>query len=290
MVGTAGLGLREHEQQPAPNAMPAPPRRRGGGAFAGRLRAGASRIIGVLTALALWELLPRAGVLPGEYIPPASVVLPRLAGLLGEPGFWADAGATLAGWAIGLGLATAVAVPLGLVIGTNAYLHRSTRAIVEFFRPIPSVALIPLTILLFGTTLDMKVVLVVFATFWPILVQAIYGVQEVDPVTRDSARTLGFNRRDIFLHITLPSAAPFIATGMRLASALAIVLAVTAELVAGAPGLGRAILLAQSAGAYDLMYALTVATGLISLLLSAVIARTERRLLRWHPSQREVRS
>jgi ABC-type nitrate/sulfonate/bicarbonate transport system permease component len=254
------------------------------------VRAGLSRGAGVLAALAMWELLPRAGVLPAQYIPPTSTVLPRLAGLLGETGFWADVAATLAGWAIGLGLAIVVAVPLGLVIGTNPYLHRSTRAIVEFFRPIPSVALIPLAILVFGTTLDMKVFLVVFATFWPILVQTIYGVQEVDPVTRDSARSFGFTRRDIFLRITLPSAAPFIATGMRLASALAIVLAVTGELVAGAPGLGRAILLAQNAGAYDLMYAFTLATGLISLLLSAAIARTERRLLRWHPSHREVRS
>lgn len=289
MVHTAVPGLREHKRTPAPSRAPVPPHRRARGAAARQLRAGASRSIGVFAALALWELLPLTGVLPGEYIPPASTVLPRLVGLLGESAFWSDVAATLAGWAIGLGLATVVAVPLGLAIGTNPYLHRSARAIVEFFRPIPSVALIPLAILVFGTTLDMKVFLVVFATFWPILVQSIYGVQEVDPVTRDSARSFGFTRRDVFLRITLPSAAPFIATGLRLASALAIVLAVTAELVAGAPGLGRAILLAQSAGAYDLMYALTVATGLISLLLSAALARTERRVLRWHPSHREAR-
>jgi ABC-type nitrate/sulfonate/bicarbonate transport system permease component len=290
VVGSAGPGLRERERPPGPAPAAPTPRAKAGGASFRWMRDGASRSVGVLAALALWELLPRTGVLPGEYIPPASIVLPRLVGLLGDAGFWTDVAATLAGWAIGLGLATVIAVPLGLAIGTNPYLHRSTRAIVEFFRPIPSVALIPLAILVFGTTLDMKVFLVVFATFWPILVQSIYGVQEVDPVTRDSARSFGFNRRDIFLRITLPSAAPFIATGMRLASALAIVLAITAELVAGAPGLGRAILLAQNAGAYDLMYALTVATGLISLLLSAAIARTERRLLRWHPSHREVKS
>lgn len=244
--------------------------------------------MGVFAAIALWEMLPWTGAVPAEFVPPASTVLPELGVLVGDPGFWADVAATLTGWAIGLGLAVLVAVPLGLLIGTNAYLFRSTRAVVEFFRPIPSVALIPLAILVFGTTLDMKIFLIVFATFWPLLVQSIYGVQEVDPVTRDSARSFGLNRREIFLRITLPSAAPFIATGLRLASALAIVLAITAELVAGAPGLGRAVLLAQNAGDYDLMYALTVATGVLSLMLSAGLAQGERRLLRWHPSHREV--
>ena len=249
-----------------------------------------SQLAGIILALVVWEFVPRAGLVPQRYIPPFTTVLPEFVAALGRGEFWVAAGNTLSAWAVGLSIGLVVGVLLGVVIGASAAAYRATRFVLEFFRPIPSVALIPLAILVFGTTLDMKVFLIVFATFWPILVQSIYGVQEVDPVTRDSARTFGFTRRDIFLRITLPSAAPFIATGMRLASALAIVLAITAELVAGAPGLGRAILIAQNAGAYDLMYALTVATGLISLLLSAAIARTERRLLRWHPSHREVKS
>ncbi|NMH96820.1 ABC transporter permease [Pseudonocardia sp. K10HN5] len=266
-------------------ARPPTPRRTGA-LWRGR----ASTWTGVVAAVALWELLPRLGILPAEYIPPASVVLPTLVGLFGDGAFWSDLGATLAGWVIGLSLSTVVAVPLGLLIGTTPALHRATRVLIEFFRPIPSVALIPLAILVFGITLDMKVFLIVFATFWPILVQSVYGVQDVDPVARDSARSFGLNRREIFFHITLPSAAPYVVTGLRLASALAIVLAVTGELVAGAPGLGRSILVAQSAGASDLMYALIVVTGLVSLLLSAALSAVERTLLHWHQSHRVVQS
>jgi ABC-type nitrate/sulfonate/bicarbonate transport system permease component len=245
---------------------------------------------GVLTALAVWELLPRIGLLPAEYIPPASEVLPRFVGLLGDRSFWSDVGGTFQGWAMGLGISILLAVPLGLLIGTNPYLDRATRAIVEFLRPIPSVALLPLAILLLGISMDMKVFLVAFATFWPILVQAIYGVQDVDPVARDTARSFGLGRTTIFFRVTLPSAAPYLATGLRVASALGIILAITAELVAGVPGLGQSILLAQSGGANDLMYALILATGLISLALSAALRRAERHALRWHISHRGTAS
>ncbi len=245
---------------------------------------------GVLAALLVWELLPRVGILPPDNIPPASEVLPRFAGLLDDASFWSNVGSTLQGWAIGLGISILLATPLGLLIGSNAYLDRATRATVEFLRPVPSVALLPLAILVLGISMDMKIFLVAFATFWPILVQAIYGVQDVDPVARDTARSFGVGRLAIFFRVTLPSAAPYLATGLRVASALGIILAITAELVAGVPGLGQAILLAQSGGAYDLMYALILATGLISLGLSAVLRRAERYALRWHVSHREVTS
>lgn len=243
--------------------------------------------MGVAAALALWELLPRVGILPRESIPPASVVIPEMFDLLGQHSFWIDVGGTLSAWAVGMSISICVAVPLGLLIGVNPYLYRATRAAVEFLRPIPSVALIPLAILVYGITFDMKVFLVTFATFWPLLIQSIYGVQDVDPVARDTARSFGLGRLVVFFKVTLPSAAPYIATGLRLASALAIILAITAELVAGVPGLGRSILLAQSAGANDLMYALILVTGLLSYGLSAALRRTEHHVLRWHQSHRE---
>ncbi len=243
---------------------------------------------GTLMGLALWEALPRLGVLPAEHIPPASQVLIALAGLLITGKFWGDVLATMQGWAVGLLISTVVAVPLGLLIGANEYLYRATKAIVEFLRPIPSVALIPLAILVYGITFPMKVFLVTFATFWPILIQSIYGVQDVDPVARDTARSFGLGRLTTFLRVTLPSASPYVATGLRLASSLALILAITAELVAGVPGLGKSILIAQSGGNSAVMYALIVATGLLGYGLSALFSRGEKRVLRWHASQRKA--
>lgn len=243
---------------------------------------------GVVAAVALWELLPRIGVLPAQYIPPASRVIPKMWDLLGTGSFWTEVAQTMEGWAIGVGLSALVGIPVGLLVGANQYLYRATRVTVEFLRPIPSVALIPLAVLIFGISMNMKVFLVTFATFWPILIQSIYGVQDVDPVARDTARSFGLGRLTIFFRVTLPSAAPYIATGLRVASALGIILAITAELVAGVPGLGQSILLAQSGGTNDQLYALIVLTGLLSFALSAILRRVERYVLRWHQSYRVV--
>jgi ABC-type nitrate/sulfonate/bicarbonate transport system permease component len=251
-----------------------------------RVRTVGTRLLGILAPLIVWEFLTRGGVLPREYLPPTSVIIAKMWDLLGQQAFWSDVGLTLEGWAIGFGISIAVALPLGLIVGTNAYLYRGCRIFVEAMRPIPSVALIPLAVLIFGISTEMKVFLVAFATFWPIFIQSIYGVQDVDPIARDTARSFGLGRRAIFFRVTLPSAAPYIATGLRLANALAIILAITAELVAGVPGLGRSILLAQSGGTNDLLYALIAATGLLSFALSAAFSRAERRLLHWHTNYR----
>jgi ABC-type nitrate/sulfonate/bicarbonate transport system permease component len=157
---------------------------------------------------------------------------------------------------------------------------------IEFLRPIPSVALIPLAVLVFGTRFPNKLFLVTFACVWPLLFQAIYGVQDVDPVAVDTARAFGFGRLQRLALVVLPSSASYIATGLRIASSVALILAVTSELVVGVPGLGSAINVAASSGDFALMYALIAVAGLLGLTLNALFARLEGWALRWHPSQR----
>jgi ABC-type nitrate/sulfonate/bicarbonate transport system permease component len=246
--------------------------------------------LSVLGVLALFELLPRIGVLPSDHFPPISETLSTLFDQLGESRFWEAVGNTLEGWALGLGIAAGLAIPIGIVIGSSRLLYRATRGVIEFLRPIPSVALIPLAILIYGTGLQSKVFLAAFASFWQVLVATLYGVQDVDPVATDTARSFGFSRPQRLLRVTLPSAIPYIATGIRIASAVSLILTVTAELVIGAAGLGRSINLARSGGNEELMYALILATGVLGLLLNAVFQRVERRVLHWHPSQRTARA
>ena len=242
----------------------------------------------VAVLLVLWELAVQTGIVSDTNIPPASAALSELVNQFGDGAFWSAVGATLQGWALGLAIAIALGIPLGLLIGSSRWAYRALRVPIEFLRPIPSVALIPLAVLIYGQGLESKVFLAAFASFWPLLIQTIYGVQDVDPVATDTARSFGLGRAERMWRITVPSAVPYIATGIRISSAVALILAVTAELVIGAAGLGREINVARSGGNLDVMYALIVATGLLGWLLNLTTSAGERRVLHWHPSQRGV--
>lgn len=245
--------------------------------------------LSVLGVLVLFDVLPRIGVLPSRHFPPISKTLGTLGDQLTQSSFWDAVGSTLEGWALGLGVAAALAIPLGIVIGSSRLLYRSVRALIEFLRPIPSVALIPLAILIYGSGLKSTVFLAAFASFWQLIVQVLYGVQDVDPVATDTARSFGFSRTQRLLRVTLPSSVPYIATGLRIASAVSLILTVTAELVIGSSGLGKAITEARSGGDVQLMYALIITTGVLGVLLNTIFVQGERRVLHWHPSQRDSR-
>jgi ABC-type nitrate/sulfonate/bicarbonate transport system permease component len=268
----------------AATAQPAPPT-----VSARRLRLRgdwAPPIVAALLLLALWELVVRAGVIAESSIPPASAAIGELFTQLGEGTLWKAIGNTLQGWAIGLGLAVLLGVPAGILIGSSRWAYRALRVPIEFLRPIPSVALIPLAVLVYGSGLESKVFLAAFASTWPLLMQTLYGVQDVDPVATDTARSFGFSRAQRLLRVTLPSAVPYIATGVRISAAVALILVVTAELVIGSPGLGRGINLARQGANVELMYALILATGLLGMAVNGLFTRIEHRVLHWHPSQR----
>jgi ABC-type nitrate/sulfonate/bicarbonate transport system permease component len=240
----------------------------------------------VLGVLVLFEILPRVGILNERDFPPISQTLSTLADQVVSSDLWTAVGNTLSGWALGLGIAAALAVPAGILIGSSRMVYRALRFVIEFLRPVPSVALIPLAILIYGSGLESKVFLAAFASFWALLVQVLYGVQDVDPVATDTARSFGLSRRQRLVRVTLPSALPYIATGVRIASAVSLILAVTAELVIGSAGLGRSINVARSGGDVKLMYALIIATGVLGLVLNSMIVAVEKRVLRWHPAYR----
>ena len=242
--------------------------------------------LGVLGVLVLIELVVRSGLFSSRYFPPMTETGAALVRQLGEGTYWTAILHTMEGWAIGLGIAIAIAVPFGLLLGFSEIAYHAFRPVIEFLRPVPSVALIPLAILLYGTGLQSKVFLVAFAATWPLLIQTIYGARDLDPVALETARSFRIRRKDRVLRVTLMGAVPYIATGLRISSATALILAVTAELIIGSAGLGREINIARQGGAVDIMYALIVTTGLVGWGLNSLFAAVERRVLHWHPSQR----
>ncbi|NLU74325.1 ABC transporter permease [Streptomyces sp. HNM0575] len=236
----------------------------------------------------VFEVLGRAGIVNRAYLPPASSVLVRSAALAGDPVFLQGLLATLVAWGAGLGIACAVAVPLGLLLGSVPLVDTAVRAVVEFLRPIPSVALIPLVSLLLGTGTEMKVVLIAYACVWPVLFNTVYGLGETDPVAEETLRAYGFGRLQVLLRVGLPSTAPFVAAGIRIAAAVAFILAVATEIIAGF-GDGLGIFIAQAATATDGVrdvLAGVVWAGALGLAVNQALVAAERRLFPWAPEHR----
>ncbi len=249
-------------------------------------------VVGVAAFLLLAEIAVRLAPISTDYLPPSSAVLGQVAKLLVSGDFLADVAATSWQWVAGLTIATAVAVPAGVLLGSVPALRTATRSLVEFLRPIPPVAMIPLAILLFGGGAQMKLVLIVYAAVWPILFNTVYALQDVDPVAKDTVRAFGFGRLAVLWKVSLPSAAPFIATGVRVSAGVALILAVSAGLLAGGEsGIGTFIIQASSgAGNTDLVLAAATLAGVLGYAGNALLEYAQRRLFGWHFARNEGQS
>jgi ABC-type nitrate/sulfonate/bicarbonate transport system permease component len=252
----------------------------------------AGPLLVLAAALGLWQGLSASGLLRPDLFPSMTSTVAALGQQLGEPQLWAAVRDTLAGWAVGLLLGGSCAVVAGALLGLSRFAYRSAIPVIEFFKTIPVIAILPIALLLFGATLTMKYVLVAFGVFWPLAIQVSYGVRAIDPTAVDTAAALQVRGLRRFAVVILPSAAPYIATGLRVSAAVGLILDVVAELIGGGSGVGLRILTAEDSGpsAYPVMYAYILVAGLLGVVLAGGFALAERRLLHWHESQRNLRA
>jgi ABC-type nitrate/sulfonate/bicarbonate transport system permease component len=250
------------------------------------------RLVVLAAALGLWQGLSAAGVIRADEFPSMAQTASALGDLLTQATLWTAVGQTLEGWGLGLVIGAVAALLVGTLVGINGFAYRSVIGVIEFFKAIPVIAILPIGLVLWGATLTMKFALVAFAVFWPLVIQVCYGVRSLDPVVRDTTTVLQVKGPRKFLTVTLPSAAPFIATGLRVSVAVALVVDIITELIGGGTGIGERILLAENAGPsdYPQMYAYIVVAGVLGIVLAGAFTVAERYLLHWHESQRSARA
>jgi NitT/TauT family transport system permease protein len=239
--------------------------------------------LGISVFFLILELVTSLELVPPIYLPRASTVIRRMVELLQDPQFLKHVIATLYAWAVGLVLATLISVPIGILIGTSELAYKMSSPLIEFMRPIPSVALIPLGILLWGQGFPMKVILVAYATTWPILFNTVYGVHDVDPIAVQTARCFGLKQAAILRHINLPSAAPFIFTGVRISASIGLIVVIGAELLASADsGIGSYILFVSSSGGQmDSVLAGATIAGIVGAMINSVLGSIDRHFFAW---------
>jgi NitT/TauT family transport system permease protein len=234
-----------------------------------------------LLALVAWELLGQLGALSEDSFSRPSLVFPAGVRVLADGSLLRQTGETFAAAVVGLAIAAVAGIGLGALLGLFRPLERITTLTVELLRPVPSVALIPVALLIFGFSQNMTVSVVAFACFWPILIVTISAVRGIDPRLIEVGRMLGFPLAVRIRKLALPAALPGIMVGVRVAAGIAIVVAVTVEIAANPRGLGYGMIVAQQSLNADVMWATLIWLGIVGWLANWGLARVERRWLRW---------
>ncbi|MDQ1496269.1 MAG: hypothetical protein QOG69_2752 [Actinomycetota bacterium] len=244
------------------------------------------RVAFIVAALGLWQLAVVTGVASRAAVAEPTSVAREFPALVSSGAFWSAVGATLRTWATGLAIAMLVAIPVGLLLGSSSLAYRMCRFTIDFLRTIPPVALIPLVLLLYGATQKMAILLVIFGSTGPLLLQTMYGAQQIDPQIRDVGRAYLLRRRQFVLRVLIPSAAPFVATGVRISATISLLLAIGAELIGGAPGLGANITIDAQSNNIPRMYAYIVVCAGLGAALNLIMLAVERRAIAWAPAHR----
>lgn len=200
---------------------------------------------------------------------------------------WMSIGQTMWSWLIGLVISVAVGVALGILISLSDFAYRSSQFILDFMRSVPTIALLPVALLIYGTRIQMKLLLIVLGCTWIMVIQTAYGIRDVDPVAKQTLRSFRLRSRETFFLLTLPSAAPYIASGLRVAATLALLITIGSEMVTSAPGLGSELLRAGAGGATSDLYALVLVAAILGFIVLSVLTVLERTVIKWRPSSRE---
>ncbi|HMN79066.1 MAG TPA: ABC transporter permease [Burkholderiaceae bacterium] len=237
--------------------------------------------VGLLFALlALWQWSALRWVASPNWPPVTEILRALLNGL--RSGELAQVFAsTLWRMAAGFAIASVTGVLLGLAMATLPRFNAALRPLVELLRPIPTPAIVPPLILLLGIDHAMKVFVVAFACLFPILVNTIGGVRAIDPTALDVARTLQVGRLRTLTRVVLPSCLPYVLAGMRTSLALALIVSVVAEMIAGSEGIGFYVMTMQYAMRASDMYAAIFLLAAVGYCLNLMMLAIERRLLHW---------
>ena len=182
---------------------------------------------------------------------------------------------------IGVLCGIALAVPVGFILGWYRGIRTFIDPLINFFRALPPIALIPLVIVYFGVDELAKTVILFYASFFSGVIVMYEGIAQISPIYIRVARTLGANDAEIFGKVIVPLTIPHILTAVRVALGVAWATLVASELIAAQQGLGALIQNASSFFQLDIIYVGIICIGLIALAMDLALRFATRRLVAW---------
>lgn len=268
------------------------PKARGAAARPGRPhpRAVGWQAVVLVVFVGLWQVFSLTPVARTVDMPGPLAVAGALAELAIDPGAWLSLGATVLNWIVALAVAAVIGIPVGLFLGRVRVAALSAGGLIDFLRTIPSFALVPILLLILGPTMSMVVFAAAFAGVWPLLIQATYAAEQLDPVLLQVSKAFRLRFSDRLRFVVIPELVAFVWPGLRLATTATLLVAVGAELIGGAPGIGSAMQQAVLFNLFDLTYAWVVIAAALGLAANGVASLVQRRALWWHASVRGGRA
>lgn len=215
------------------------------------------------------------------HFPPLSVILERFGQDWLFARFWTDLLPSLRNFGFGLLIGATIGVAAGTALGLSRF-ARHVLPLLEVMRAIPVIALIPLIIMMLGTSDIEKIAIIAFGSIWPVLLNTTEGVRNIDPTLRDVGRSLTLDRGSVLFRVILPAASPQIVAGLRLSVSIALVAMVGSELFASTRGIGYVILSATQGWDMPQMWAALLMLGIVGYALNGLMTLFEKRALRWH--------
>ncbi|RWN55285.1 MAG: ABC transporter permease [Mesorhizobium sp.] len=237
---------------------------------------------GILIAfLAIWQVSSSAGWVNAAVLPPVDTIVSALWNGLAGGTLLGDIAISLQRAGLAFAAAVAVAIPLGLFMGQVRAVETALDPILQVFRQTSALALYPVFILLLGLGEASKVFVIFWATLFPLLLNTISGVKQVDPKLLEMARVYGATRLTAFRRVVLPGAVPSIFVGLRLSATTALLLLIASEMIGANKGIGFQVMNAQYNFQIPLMFAAIVILAGLGLIANQALVSLQRRLCRW---------
>jgi len=232
----------------------------------------------------IWQLVANAQLISPIFLPGPDKAWAAMVNGFAQRGLGDKLLGTLRHMTFGWFAACIAAIVIGSLIGTSRRARLYVAPSLEFLRPLPVSAIIPVAIALYGLSESMAIFVIAFGTLWPMLLATVQGYAGVEPRLLEVARALNLSRFETVRKISLPSAMPDILAGMRVSLTVALILSVVCEIVAGLDGLGQWILVSARMFRSPDLFAGVILLGVVGYLAAAVIGEVERRLLAWRPA------
>jgi NitT/TauT family transport system permease protein len=239
-------------------------------------------IVGPVVLVLAWDLVVRFGLIKAILLPPpADTIVTLISGMLGGPllfDFWVTLYRTM----VAFGIAVVLGMPLGIALGSNERAYRSVEFVIDFFRSTPASALIPLFLLIFGTSDINKIAIACFGAWLLVVFNCAYGVINARKQRIAAAKVMGASRWQIFKDVLIWESLQASFVGLRSAVSMALVIVVVAEMFIGSEsGLGHKIINAQQVMNTKMMYAAIMSAGILGYALNVAFLAIERKIVHW---------